>query len=244
MIFKLIDLFLYKDSPYWRYDDKRQEIGNKMVTPSFASLVSTVSNMVARVNTAPVYKSITKFFVLSEKDVKCLHSKAFFKKSMQEGYDLVFIGRIINSIIRDNYIESNRLLFITLEVLNDSYDAFKIKMFLDMVQEIVLLQDDLSSLRLEWLFGVPQVNNITYFGVQPKIIQNTHLKIFNFPSFLLSGTNHDSVLDHIFRMSHNQEYLSILQYLLNLAYKFECVFNILENYPSPYQEDSKYLFFN
>ena len=48
MIFVLVDLFLVKDSPYYKNSDNRVEMGNNMVIPKFASLISTVATMVKR----------------------------------------------------------------------------------------------------------------------------------------------------------------------------------------------------
>ena len=47
MIYVLIDFFLIKDSPFYK-NDNRVEMGNNMVTPKFAPLISIVSTMVTR----------------------------------------------------------------------------------------------------------------------------------------------------------------------------------------------------
>ena len=44
----LIDFFLIKDSPFYKNNDNRVEMGNNMVTPKFAPLISTVSTMITR----------------------------------------------------------------------------------------------------------------------------------------------------------------------------------------------------
>jgi hypothetical protein len=48
MIFTLLDLFLQKDSPYYKSNDNRVEMGNNMVLPKFAPLIATVATMVKR----------------------------------------------------------------------------------------------------------------------------------------------------------------------------------------------------
>lgn len=46
MIFVLADFFLVKDSPYYKNSDNRVEMGNNMITPKFAPLISTISTMI------------------------------------------------------------------------------------------------------------------------------------------------------------------------------------------------------
>ena len=48
MIFVLIEFFLVKDSPFFKTSDNRVEMGNNIITPKFAPLISTISTMISR----------------------------------------------------------------------------------------------------------------------------------------------------------------------------------------------------
>ena len=45
MIAKLIDFMLMKESPFYKIGESRHDMGNRIVNPKFAALISTVSVM-------------------------------------------------------------------------------------------------------------------------------------------------------------------------------------------------------
>ena len=45
IIYKLIDFFLAKDSPFCKNPEKRIEIGSKNINPDFKSLIATIANI-------------------------------------------------------------------------------------------------------------------------------------------------------------------------------------------------------
>ncbi len=46
MIAKLIDFFLMKESPFYKAGENRYEMGNRLVNPKFAGLISTLSTLI------------------------------------------------------------------------------------------------------------------------------------------------------------------------------------------------------
>ena len=45
IIFRLIDFFLAKDSPYCKSSENRFEVGTKTLSPLFSPLVATIANI-------------------------------------------------------------------------------------------------------------------------------------------------------------------------------------------------------
>lgn len=167
-------------------------------------------------------------------------SNQFYIKALKGGFDACATGRIISHLMFNDLQFTKRILYNICEVFNESLMLNDIKNNFDVFYEILRINDNYSNLRLEWCLGIPQLQ-IKYYGASscPSISKSTGKyseKIILFPSPLLAGSNHDSIIDQVIRVSNHSDLLAIIYFLFNLAFKLPQFFNYFDNCPSPTSE--------
>ena len=170
-------------------------------------------------------------------------SKHFYIKSLKGGFDAIATGTIISHLMFNNLNFTRKILYYVCEVFNESLMLCDIKHNLDIFYEIMRINDKYSKLRLEWSLGIPQVQ-VKYNGASSipsiyKSIGKFSDKIVLYPSPLLEGSNHDSIIDQVIRYTSHSELLAIIYYFFLLAFKLPTVLNYLDNLPSPLNEYKK-----
>ncbi len=181
---------------------------------------------------------LKKKFVLSRRDKECVLLKSFYQKAIKENYDPESTGKILAHFMFNNLEFTKKRLFMILELFNDNFELIEVKSFLDMMSEVLKVNDNYSKLRIEYIFGIPQIN-ISYSGSIPQIIKqpdNYSNKLYWYYSPILYNTLFYSLTDQIIRHLSHREILLILSFYFDMILNNSYVFNYFDNCPSPISE--------
>ena len=247
MISKLIDFFLMKDSPFYKTGDSRYEMGNRIVNPKFASLISTISTLIRHSYTETWKKEDLdkdvkphtllegKVFTLSEKDKIAIDCKKFFIKAIKDGYDNSSMSQIISHLIFNNLDLTKKKIFQLMEIVNEALMSQDFKQAMDLLYHVLIIDDNYTTLRMEWIYGIPQLNSKFADGniMTTFTFSKYGEKMYKYVSPLLSGTNHDSLIDKILRLQSHSEFVHMLNYFFALVFKRHFTFNYFDALPSP-----------
>jgi len=173
---------------------------------------------------------------MTNKEFECIFSKHFYIKALKGAYNSSAIGSIISHLMYNNLEFTKKILYIVCEVFNESLMLTEIKHNMEVFNEILLINDKYSRLRIEWTMGIPQLQIKSSAGCLPVLLKHVGKyseKMIQFSSPLLSTSNHDSVIDQVIRLSSHTDLLGIIYYLYNLVLKNPIVFNYFDNCPSP-----------
>ena len=151
------------------------------------------------------------------------------------------MSRIIAHLMFNNLEFTKVKLFQLMEIMNDAIMSQDFKNAIDLLYQIFHIEDKYTILRMEWIFGIPQLN--TKFTERNVIaIQSFNKygeKLFKFISPILVGTNNDSLIDKIMRLQSHSEFIMMLTYVFALFIKNPLPFNYFDNLPSPKVENQQ-----
>lgn len=176
------------------------------------------------------------------KEIDCITSKNFYLKALKGAYNSFATGKILAHLMFNNLDFTKKSLYIVCEIFNESLMLSEIKHNFEVFYEILSVIDSYTKLRIEWIMGIPQIQIKCSTGSSPTIIKHVGKyseKMIQFPSPLLSSSNHDSVIDQVIRLSSHTDLLGIIYYLYKLVLKLPIVFNYFDNCPSPISENKK-----
>ena len=138
---------------------------------------------------------------------------------------------------------TKKRLFLLLEIFNECFGLLEVKNSIEVFTQIFKINDKYSGLRLEYIFGIPQLQIRYQNRSVPQIIKYEGKysdKLFNFYSPVLYNSSHLSLIDNLIRFLSHSEILIILGFLFTMIFKNAFSFNYFDNCPSPVSENSKY----
>jgi hypothetical protein len=122
-----------------------------------------------------------------------------------------------------------------MEIANDALMTQDFKQAMDLLYHVFIIEDNYTNLRMEWIYGIPQINT--------KFTENSILSTYTFSKYgeklykyispLMSGTNHDSLIDKIIRLQSHTEFIQMLNYFFAIVLKKPFTFNYFDCLPSP-----------
>jgi ubiquitin C-terminal hydrolase len=167
MVAKLIDFFLGDDSPHPEVNDlpltsqgKRIEIGSKWVHPDWKYFLQLFENLVLCCLPAGADQPlpptlVASGFQLPDMDLEMLLSKVFLERFVAEAVSRTrgqSVCSVINHLVHENKELSVRLIsYITVAIDSLPYD--KMRPYFRVLMSLVLLQDSLTSQRIEWILS-------------------------------------------------------------------------------------------
>jgi len=277
LVSRLIDLALGKESPLFRKGETRNEIGNKIAPPKFTPLLNTVSNLVRRSFTETFTKEIyeelgrknfpntlillpdneEKIYSLSQSDFECLHQRSFYKKCIKDGYNNCALSKLLAHLMFDNFELSKKRVYLIMETVNEGISLQEAKAGCELIFNVSNLNDRYNIIRLEWIFGIPQLQ-LKLFDTQfPAVIKNNfnnktkdkfsagysnsyNEKIYKFISSILYGTSLDSLIERlIYKYQASTDFITILNYFFSIVFKNAFTFNYIDSLPHPKDEKLK-----
>lgn len=127
-----------------------------------------------------------------------------------------------------------------MELFNDSaFGVIEIKNYFEIFSQILRVEDDHTRLRIEFIFGIPQVQ-IRNIGSEPYITRyegKYSEKLISYYSPILYNTNHLSVIDQLVKYLTHSELPIILTFFFTMVTNNVVVFNYFDNCPSPAVEN-------
>lgn len=163
MIAVLLDFYLGQKSPLCIPNDKRYQMGNKYVNPTFDPLINTVAYLASHAETerypnekgiAPPTAIGSKVYKLSPDERKCLIDRDFVIKTLKEGYDSESLGTIICHWAFENERYSSKVIRVILKGLHEA-DYDELKPYLEVIKKLLKMNDNLKRERMEWALGYP-----------------------------------------------------------------------------------------
>lgn len=179
---------------------------------------------------------------MSIRDRECIILKLFYKKAIKENYDSASIGRVLSHLMFNNIEFTKKRLYLLMEMLNDTFGIVEQKNFYEIFFQIFKINDKYTQLRLEYIFGIPQLNVSYNNGSTPQIIKKDGRysnKLFWFYSPILYNTSYLSAIDQLFRFISHSEILIVLNYMFSTIFKNPAAFNYFDNCPSPDNENKR-----
>lgn len=263
LVSRMIDLALGKESPLFKKGESRNEIGNKLAPPKFTPLLNTVSNLVRRCYTETWTKEIyedskkshkpntlielsenpEKIFSLSSNDFECLYQRQFYKKCIKDNYNNTGLSKLLSHLMFDNFELSKKRVYMLMEAANEGISLQDAKTACELIFNVLNINDRFNIIRLEWIFGIPQIQLKLLDTVFPSIIKNkkesyTAEKIYKFNSTILYGTNFESFIERvIYKYQASIDYITILNYFFSIIYKNPNTFLYFDSMPHPKAEN-------
>jgi hypothetical protein len=182
MIAKLIDFFLQKDSPLYKKGESRNEFGSKNVVPKFAPLNNAVSFLLKY--------SKENNIEMSENDKQILMCRHFYKKAIRDSYNNSALSKILSLLMYNNLEFSKKKIFMLMEVVNNGISLSDAKDVFDLLFNVIAIEDNYTHIRLEWIFGIPQLAIMTSDNNPSLPIRGAKYgdKRFKYTSCILYGT--------------------------------------------------------
>lgn len=262
IIFKLIDLALGKESPYYKKGDSRNEIGNRLSVPKFTPLLNAVSILTRRCFTGtwtkeayeadknykpPLLITLSenqeKIYSLSERDLECLYQRSFLKKCIKDNYNNTALSKLLAHLMFDNFEYSKKRVFMIMEAVNDGISLADAKAACELIFNVSNIDDRFSIIRLEWIFGIPQLQLKPSDTCLPRIVKNGDRysdKIYKYISSILYGTTHESFIERvIYKYQASADFITILNYFFSIIYKNPYTFMYFDALPHPKEEGLK-----
>lgn len=196
-----------------------------------------------------------KIFLLSERDKEALSQKYYYEKTFD--YSSVLLSKQLAHCMFNNFFFTKKKLFFILKQTNNSYQFENINKCFELLLHIIGIKDKYSMLRLEWVFGLPQIN----FKYEKVIENNSNIIVpminnskefsssnsyLSYCSYLLYDTEYVSLLNKLInKYIHLDNFLSIINSLLGIAFKQELSTLFLLNLPCCKYQSNKlinYLF--
>ena len=251
-IYRLIDFMLGKESPYFKKGETRTEMGNKTVPPKFAPLINTISELTRRCFTETwteknyienpsespqTFIKSNKIFNLSERDFKCVTHKNFYKKAIKDAYNNGALSKILAHFMYNNHSFSKKRVYMLLQSVNEATSSSEAKDIFDLLFNVITMYDKFSLLRLEWIFGIPQINVKTNGSDYPTLPERNSKygeKIVKYLSPITYKTSLESLTEKIIsKFQSSIEFINILNYLFALVLKKSHVFCYFDSIPHP-----------
>jgi hypothetical protein len=236
LISKLIDFFLMKDSPLYKKGESRTEFGSRNVPPKFAPLINTVSHMLRY--------SKENSIQLTENDKELLMCRHFYKKAIKDSFNNQALSKILACLMYNNFEFSKKRIFMLLEVVNDGISLSDAKNAFELLFNVVSIEDNYTDLRLEWIFGVPQLVVKSSETIPSLPVRGAKYgdKVYKYLSPLLYGTYHDSLIERVIsKYQASSDFITILNYFFSLVFYKPHTFNYFDSLPHP-RKDKAYLY--
>lgn len=174
--------------------------------------------------------------------MECIMYGEFYKKAVKNNVNNAAISKILGHLMYNNFEFSKKRVFLVMEALNDGHTSTDAKNAFELLFHIFQVADNLSHIRLEWIFGIPQLVVRGSDAVFPNLPQrNTKFgdKIVKYVSPLLYGTYHESLLERMIgRFQNCSDYILILNYFFFAIMKKQYIFNYFDALPHPKKDKS------
>jgi len=122
-----------------------------------------------------------------------------------------------------------------MEYMQDCYSTQDIRNVLELLNVVLQTNDNYTIQRMEWVFGVPQLNikikdnNVPYLPVTSKFGD----KLYKFVSPLFIGTQNECLLERVVaRYSNMGDFLQILVHFFAMIYENPTLFIYFDSLPS------------
>ncbi|KAL4443131.1 hypothetical protein ABPG74_002198 [Tetrahymena malaccensis] len=172
MIEKLLDFYLYEESPilnkYFKIKKSNQISGNS-AQQQFNPLLTTVYNLLCK-------KKL--IILLQQKDQKMfeneqvsnsqafesiINSENLYQRALKMKNDPNIIGRIISHLSYQNYQYSYFIASFIIKGLNEKFRSDDVYYYLEIMSNFITILDDYNIFRFEWILGIPQLKkNLIY----------------------------------------------------------------------------------
>jgi len=246
-----LDFMLGNLSPLSIPSHKRYEMGNQAQEPEFSSLIELVAflmnSVIIQTPEIPDEKltekiSKQKLYVLKFDDpaVKCLQSEEIILKYGKCGGKAANIASMISKIAYYNTRYSKHIITLILKNLNE-IDLHRAAMWLDFIPELIMLDDNLQNLRIEWILGYPQIIRKNEFG----LANTTDIEddIYEYVSFIGNKKHYESLLQLIWKHRKRSEPFTIcgIRMLFRLMATCEALYSYMMKIIAPSYTNSSYI---
>jgi ubiquitin C-terminal hydrolase len=252
-IYRLVDFMLGKESPYYNRNENRTEMGSKVVTPKFYPLISTISILVRHCGTktwargeislelvdvcppSTYINCMDKIFHMSDRDYDCLSETNFYKKAFKDSYYNLGMSRLIAHLMYKNYNYSKKRTFTIMEAINEVIPTNEAKAAFDLIFHVLLIEDQFTVNRMEWIFGIPQINiKLNETPSLPPRETKWGEKIRKYISPITYGTNHESLLERLLhKYQASTDFITILNYFFGVIFSRRHTLNYFDSLPHP-----------
>ena len=174
---------------------------------------------------------------MSHNDYLCISEKAFFKKAIKDAYNNQKLSKLLAHLMFNDFLFSKKRVFLIIEMFNQHLNYSEVKNLFELLLQILKLEDEYTTMRYEWILGIPQISLKIVDGNLPKIPVTTNKhqdRLYNFISPVVYGYDHDSLLEKIlYKYSNYGDFLNILTCFYLILFNVPTLFNYYNSLPSP-----------
>jgi hypothetical protein len=236
---KACDFLLGRKSPLATPSEKRFEMGGSYSNPNFSSVLKIIIRMINDTELLQKYP-------LTEMEKKLLLQHDLLKVMLAQNTGSKQFGQCLANLCRNNLKYSKKVSKIFIKVINGSaYD--NVKNYLKALKPFLRMDDDLKTIRLEWIFGFPQIlNKKEYRDNNFKFGQEIILKInddsYTFMSPITNSHNEEALLFQLLKCKGRLDTFAIncLKEMLSLMAKDDVIARFIYSAGPPSYQYSHY----
>lgn len=176
----------------------------------------------------------TPLYLLTDKEIEALDYKPYYLKAHE--FSSPVLSKQLAHLMYNSFDFSKKKLYLLMELFNDTINSNKLKLTFDCLKEVMLLKDRFTLVRIEWVFGIPQIQFRYKYDGMPKLHDITIFspeKQIKFISHLLYSTSNDALNEKIvYRYQSSSDYIKIINYYLEIVLSDNNLFEYI--YYSPY----------
>ncbi|EAR85485.2 ubiquitin carboxy-terminal hydrolase (macronuclear) [Tetrahymena thermophila SB210] len=166
MIEKLLDFYLYEESPivnkYFKIKKSNQISGNQ-VQQQFNPLLATVYNLLCKKKYIMIMQqkdqqTFDKELVSNSQAFESIiNQENLYNRALKMKSDPNILGRIISHMSYQNYQYSYFIASFIIKGINDKFRSDDIYHYLEIMSNFITILDDYKIYRFEWILGIPQL---------------------------------------------------------------------------------------
>lgn len=239
MIKNLGDFILQENSPYHDDTQVRIGMGGNYGSPNFSSILKLIIIMISE-------RDLMDKYPLEEKDQAIVSHKDILQKMIEpgEGANADFSDVLFN-MAKDNLKVSKKMAQSYLKGVNKtSIEA--LTMALKQIREFLKIDDGHKQLRLEWIFGIPQVLSKPNFRTRQQqygleLLELISEEYMQFKSCCVKGIS-DAFLGQLFKAKGRMETQCVIgvKNLIEMCLDDDDVAEFIYKSPSPSLQYARY----
>jgi len=240
MIRYLGDFILQENSPYHEPSQIRTQMGGAYGSPNFSSILKTIIVMVSD-------KELLAKYPLDAKNQYVVSHKDILQKMIEpgEGANACDFNDILLDMARDDAKTSKKMAKAYLKGVNKT-GVEALQQSLRQIQQFLRIDDSLKQVRMEWIFGIPQVVSKSQFRTKQmqygvELVEMVADEYYMFKSGYVKGVN-DAFLGQLYKAKGRMDTQCVigLKALLEMCLEDVAVAQYVFRQPSPSMQFARY----